>query len=67
MKMNSIIAPDQLELDMSAERCQRRRQPRRAERAQWWFARMRQIVSLTPPWHPAPTGPAWQASLPIEN
>jgi hypothetical protein len=53
MKLNRI---DQMELGLNGKRARRGRQirPNRRQRAQWWFARMRQVVDTAMEWRPAP-------------
>ncbi|HUD47939.1 MAG TPA: hypothetical protein VMR33_13980 [Candidatus Baltobacteraceae bacterium] len=53
MNINRI---DQLELSLSEKAARRGRQDRqnRRRRAQWWFARMRQVVDCAMEWRPAP-------------
>jgi hypothetical protein len=50
MNINRI---DQMELSLAGKAVRRGRQARR-RRAQWWFARMRQVVDSAMEWRPAP-------------
>jgi hypothetical protein len=47
---------DQMELGLAARNSRGRRQrgAERRQRAQWWFARMRNVVDATLEWRPAP-------------
>jgi hypothetical protein len=53
MNINRI---DQMELTLTGKPMRRSRQARqnRRQRAQWWFARMRQVVEGAMEWRPAP-------------
>jgi hypothetical protein len=53
MNINRI---DQMELSLNGKRARRGRQAlqKRRQRAQWWFARMRQVVDTAMEWRPAP-------------
>ncbi len=54
MNINRI---DQMELRLNGKATRRGRQARqnRRQRAQWWFARMRQVVACAMEWRPAPS------------
>ena len=53
MNINRI---DQMELSLAGKTVRRRHQARqnRLRRAQWWFARMRQVVDSAIEWRPIP-------------
>ncbi|HEX4122683.1 MAG TPA: hypothetical protein VH619_18875 [Verrucomicrobiae bacterium] len=53
MNINRI---DQMELSLNGKASRRARpgRPHRRQRAQWWFARMRQVVDTAMEWRPAP-------------
>jgi hypothetical protein len=53
MNINRI---NQMELSLTGKGARRGRQARqtRRQRAQWWFARMRQVVDSALEWRPAP-------------
>jgi len=50
------MTSDQMELGFAARNARRRnlRGRERRQRAQWWFARMRDVVDATLEWTPAP-------------
>jgi len=61
MKLNDT----QMELSLnSRQQCPSHyRRQRRQTRAQWWFARMRQLVESATDWQPAPTPRPVQTSF----
>lgn len=57
-KQSKTMKNGQLEMSFEVNRgCPRRdRRTRRRQRAQWWFAHMRQVVDRATDWQPAPSG-----------
>jgi len=62
-----IVTSEQMELGFAAVDRQRPApapQPRRVERAAWWFNQMRQAVDRALDWSASPAAPAEQVWLP---
>jgi hypothetical protein len=66
MNINRI---DQMELSLTGKGGRRRRQARQSRRghAQWWFARMRQVVDSAMEWRPTPRARPEQAYMSLSG
>ncbi|MBI3879410.1 MAG: hypothetical protein HY301_05025 [Verrucomicrobia bacterium] len=58
---------DQIELSFNSNQaaCPSVRRIRRAERASWWFARMREVVAQATDWSQPPAARPEQIALPL--